>query len=368
MKICFEKICLLCVTTFLVLILTAQNETPSLLQSLSVDLSTNHGFFMAEKSKTQYLKDGNTNFFELAFSVQTAGQKDWHVANSFPKIGVALMVGNSGSNEYLGRMAAIYPFVNFPIYRAKRFYTGFRLGLGVGWIQKIFDKNDNYKNMVIGTHLNACISTLFQAEWYPLSQVAVTGGLGFTHLSNGSIIIPNLGLNIPSASVGVKYLFKQAPELKDHEIKSQSKKWRSSVFLFAAGKQAYPIESAVYLVPSLIYELMKPIRGSSRIGAGLNLTFDKSLKKEIYNATEYEFDRTKSQAQISVYGSYEHVLGRLSIPLQIGFYVYNNYVVNSSYQNLGVRYQFSSKMTAALQLKTHLGKADYIQWGLGYKF
>ena len=123
MVILLKKSFCLLLLMFLAAWLVAQPYKPSLLKSISVDLSANHGFFMAEKSKTQYLRDSHTNFFELAFSAQTSGQKDWHIVNNFPKIGIGLMFGNTGSDKYLGKMAAIYPFVNFPLYRAKHFYT-----------------------------------------------------------------------------------------------------------------------------------------------------------------------------------------------------------------------------------------------------
>ncbi|RYY18832.1 MAG: hypothetical protein EOO04_23165 [Chitinophagaceae bacterium] len=89
--------------------------------------------------------------------------------------------------------------------------------------------------------------------------------------------------------------------------------------------------------------------------------------EEIYDAPTYTFDKSALQLQASVYAGYEHVVGRLSIPVQLGLYFYNNYSISSIYQMIGLRYKISQRWTAAVQLKAHFGKADYIQYGVGYK-
>jgi len=57
----------------------------------------------------------------------------------------------------------------------------------------------------------------------------------------------------------------------------------------------------------------------------------------------------------------------LSIPIQLGAYLYNKYQISEVYQVIGLRYRFLPHWIAGLQLKAHLGKADYIQYGIGYK-
>jgi hypothetical protein len=367
MDILLKKPSLLTLAILLVNCLKAQQDSPSLLKALSAELNFDHGFFIADKPKTQYLRSSHANFAELAISAQTSGKKDWQVSNHFPRIGIALMYGSPGSEKYLGKMAAAYPFVRFPLYKNPRFNAAFRLGLGLGWIEKIYNKNSNYKNLVISTHLNACINILLQGEWVLSRRMALNGGFSFTHLSNGSVKVPNLGLNIPALSAGIRYLFNEEPVLRGRAIPSVSKKWQPSVFIFVAGKQTYPLESSVYLVPVLNLELMRNLSATGRYGGGVNIAYDQSLSKEVPDVPVYAFDKSASQLQVSIFGSYEKVLGKLSIPLQLGVYVYNNYVINQLYQNIGIRYRFTRKMSAALQLKTHMGKADYIQWGLGYK-
>jgi hypothetical protein len=98
------------------------------------------------------------------------------------------------------------------------------------------------------------------------------------------------------------------------------------------------------------------------------VTYDPSLSKEIANLPILTSDESKPKYQAGIYAAYEHNLGRISIPLQLGAYVYNQYSINPLFQVIGVRYAINKHWKASFQLKTHLGKADHIDWGIGYRF
>jgi hypothetical protein len=141
------------------------------------------------------------------------------------------------------------------------------------------------------------------------------------------------------------------------------------LFIFAGGafKQTYPLESTVHLIRIANFELARSLSPVSRVNTGILISHDKSLSSEIANAPTYTFDKSELQLQASAYLGYEHVVGRLSIPIQLGVYLYNNYKMSQIYQLIGLRYRISGKWLMSLQLKAHYGKADYIQYGIGYK-
>ncbi|MBK9638656.1 MAG: hypothetical protein IPO63_12895 [Bacteroidetes bacterium] len=54
---------------------------------------------------------------------------------------------------------------------------------------------------------------------------------------------------------------------------------------------------------------------------------------------------------------------------QMGMYTYNRYKEDGNiYNRLLLRYAFTKKAYASFGLKSHFGKADYFEWGLGLKF
>lgn len=327
-----------------------------------------HGFFIANQPKSQYIRSSQASFAELAITTATDGSKAWQADSHFPKLGMGLLYGDPGSRKYLGKLSAMYPFIDFPFVQYKRLFANFRLGFGPGWVEKPYDKQDNYKNLVISTHLNACIRLALEAELRLTRKIAVQGGASFTHLSNGSIRVPNLGLNIPTGFVGINYQLQPEAILHLPRHPSGSGSWANYLYVLGALKQSYPLESATYFVYIINLERLRQFSGNGKYGGGINISYDRSLSKEVGFAPTYLFDKSDVQLQGSLYGCYEYVMGRLSIPVQAGVYIYNKYRLNAVYQNVGLRYKFSHQMIACLQLKTHLGKADYIQWGIGVKF
>jgi hypothetical protein len=344
----------------------AQTGSPSFGSSLSVGAKTHYGFFLVNQPKSEYVRDSHTYFGELTISTQTSGRQLWQQINNNPHVGVSLLYGNSGSKKYIGNVAALFPYIKFPLFKSPHAATSFRLGFGAGWVQKPFDKVTNTKNLLIGTTLNGCINMLIEQEWQVYKRLYFNAGFSFTHLSNGSITLPNLGLNIPALSVGLRYALQPtAPVTVKKEWQPIVKKWHYYAYTYAAGKQSYPIESPVYLVNTVVVEAVKDFSHTGRFGAGLNVTLDRSLSNE---TVEFDFDKSDPQWQASAYALYERVIGNLSIPFQLGVYAYNKYQFTPIYQVIGLRYRFLPHFIAGLQLKAHLGKADYIQWGLGYKF
>jgi hypothetical protein len=344
----------------------AQSDKASFLSTLSVGAKTHYGFFVVNQPKSEYVRDSHTYFGELTISTQTTGKKNWQQVNHNPQAGVSFLYGNSGSREYIGHIAALFPYMKFPLVKTAHSLTSFRLGFGAGWVQKPYDKETNSKNLLIGTKLNGCINMLVEQEWQLHKNWFLSTGISFTHISNGSFTLPNLGLNIPALFLGLRYALKPVqPVIEKQGWPAFEKKWHYALLSYAAGKQSYPLESPVYLVNTVMLEAARDISRTSRLGAGLNSTLDRSLSIETEG---FGFDKSQSQWQVSAYALYERVIGNLSIPFQVGFYLYNNYQFTPFYQVMGLRYRFLPHWVAGLQLKAHLGKADYLQWGLGYKF
>ncbi len=346
----------------------AQNTEPSFFQTLTVTARMNWGSLFAENAKSKYVKDSYAFLGELDISSRTYGKKSWQQFNGYPEIGIAFLYGNPGSLTYVGHIGSAFGFASFPLMRSKIIKADFRMGFGAGWVEKPFDPRNNYKNLLIGSRLNACINFLLSTQLQVTRQIALDAGFSFTHLSNGSVKVPNYGLNIPGISLGLKYIFN--PDLKFEKKKAPplQKKWGYYLFSFAAAKESYPLESAVYLVNVLNFEMLKDFSHTARFGGGVNFTYDRAASNEIPYSATYEFDKSKFKLQASIYAAYEYVMGNLSVPVQLGVYLYNNYAVQALYQNIGIRYRFAPHWIAGVELKAHLGNGDFIQWGIGYKF
>ncbi len=330
----------------------------------SIGVQGHYGSFLTRSPKAEYLRDSYTYFGEVYFQQQTDGSRPWHQANHLPQWGAGIFFGNTGSRQYMGHMAGAFAFMNLPLIKKAAFSSKLRVGLGTGWIQHPYDKEDNHKNVMIGSALNAYINFVWQNEYHIAPNTYINAGLSFSHLSNGGSTLPNLGLNIPALSFGMRY-DTRAPAMKHNTSEpAKTPKLSYRIFATAGPKQAPWVESKRYLVNTLQTEVTKHTASNNQYGAGLILFYDRSL--EVHPDGIPSSKRKNNKLQAGVYAAYEHNFGRLSVPLQLGAYVFNQDMAPLLFQNLGLRYQFSPKLIAQFLMKTHMGQADHIGLGLGY--
>lgn len=324
-----------------------------------------HGTFLTHLPKAQYLRDSYSGFGELSLQRQTDGRKPWQQANRLPQVGVAVFFGNTGSRRYMGRMAGVFPHVAWRLYQSRWFRSSLRGGAGLGWVQKPYDKITNHKATLIGTHLNAYINFLWEAEALLFSNTHAAAGFSFSHLSNGSSTLPNLGLNIPAVFIGLRHQLGAAVLEKKAQPDTVLKK--STIVLFTtAGIKQFPwIEGKRYLVNTVQAEWSRPPGRTARWGGGVVLFYDRSMEVDPQGIPDRK--RRGNKLQAGVFAGYEHVFGRLSIPVQLGAYVYNADIYSRLYQQLGFRYRIDAAWSAQLAMKTHSGKADFIHAGIGYR-
>ena len=341
-------------------------HTQSLFKQPSIGLQGFYGSFLTRVPKAQYLRDSYSYSGELSIQRQTDGRYAWQRANGLPQVGLALFYGNTGSKQYLGNMAGVFPFITWKLFKTPAFQSSIRAGSGLGWIQKPYDKITNHKNVLIGTHGNAYVNFLWQNEVQLFSNVHINAGFSFSHFSNGSSTLPNLGLNISAFSVGLRYGPSEKTTVPKRGIDTFTKKIVFAGFTSVGIKQAPWIESKRYITNVLLAEWSRQFRSYGKYSGGAVLFYDRALEVNPNGLLDQKLKGTKLQAGVFV--GYEHLLGKLSIPLQLGVYVYNPAIYTTLFQQIGLRYRITKNWSAQLAMKTHSGKADFIHLGFGYHF
>src|SRR5664279_1224657 len=272
---------------------TAQDSSVRFDQTLSVGLWGHYGFIDPNLPDLAYVLDSRPFLTEITLSSQTIGKKQWQQVNGYPELGVSFLYGNSGSKEYIGHVSAIVPFIEFFPYRSSHFYTGIRIGMGAAWVEKIFNPQTNYKNLIIGSHLNFCAGIMASLGVLVFPRTWLDLGVSLTHISNGSVKLPNYGLNPVSLSMGVKYDLHPPLTMIRNHIPPFKTSWGYYIYAFAAFKEAAPLESPVYLVNVVNLEAMKDFSYTGRFGGGISFTYDRSLKTEVYNSPTFAWDGSK---------------------------------------------------------------------------
>lgn len=342
-----------------------ENKGTSESHNLSAGVRYYAGSFITNQPKAEYIRDSHTSLVELFLEKKTNGKADWHISHRYPAAGLAFMTGNPGSKKYIGNMYVLYPYIRFPVIQTKRYQASIKTGGGAAVIQKPYDVYTNPKNTLIGTRFNVFLNFVFQHEVKLSEQLSVDAGLGIMHISNGSTTLPNLGLNIPDISAGVRYAFNK-PVLISRKIPDTSSSRIDLAAYTSVSVKQYPwVGGSYYLINAVQLEASKRIRRNYSLGAGILLVYNRTLRRYVMEDRPENPSYNKFQA--GIYLSYEHFLGKLSIPVNIGAYIYNG-SSSGIFQQYGIRYRATTHLSTQILLKSHSGQADFIHVGAGYNF
>jgi len=352
---------------------------------------------------------------EIAVEWQSIGK--WQKHFNYPYLGVGAVFLNLGNPDMLGYAFALYPYINFPIVRNDMFSLNVKPGAGLSYVTKTFSDfrtavmNNTLayekSNAAIGSHLNVYFSAGVNLE-VPLSEkISFTTDFSWNHLSNGMIKAPNSGINMLNAFVGLKYIPRYSAR-QDYYLRyyyAPDVPKDISVELTASGgvRQRYYRDGGTgtgktFPIASLAVGVYKPITNTYRMGVGGDFFYDGIYTNGLASGYKREYiavDELKYKLRFGVSWQNELIIGRLIAGVHAGIYLYNpfknlepidQYRLNGSlpkgliysykadeevgwfYTRFSAKYMLNKHFYGAIGLKTHLQKAEFVEWGLGYRF
>lgn len=326
-----------------------------------------YGVIIPHHKSISYLVNDQISAIELNFGYIPSNEKNWAKLYKQPEIGIGLYQGSLGNDKVFGNVTAIFPYINFPLRRGKKWELNTQFGIGLGFTNKHFDPVDNYTNIALGTKYNAFFKVLAQGSYSITPKWSINSGIGFNHLSNGSFSSPNKGLNLLTGNIGLTYFWNGNREKKPIPVSGLKDLENEFLIIWSHGiKQSSEIDHHKYYATSLSGSYSIGINAKQRIGFGVDLFYDEASNRGKWNLDpKTDFDDRFSQG---LFVSHDLVIKKLSIIVQIGAYtISKTKPVKPVYTRLGLRYQLNEHFLANLSLKAHLGQADFIEWGVGYK-
>jgi len=333
------------------------------------------GFIWAHSDKNKNIY-GPGNSFELQFIKKTSGTSAWEIKYKLPRISVSFLYSDFGKPNLTGKAYSIIPQFEFGIIRKPHAELNFKLGTGLGYLTKIFDAQDNYKNTTIGSPLNLAFQAMLVYHHRIYKNIELNAGFGLMHFSCGNIRLPNLGINYPSASVGFSYFLsnpyqRQIPKMDSiHQKMDTLKKWGYYFFGGWAYKEQGNERFRRFDVFTLSSNLQYKVSMRSTWLTGVDVFYDKSY---FYLSTpdlqNYTSTRIKDNIQAAVTVGHELKAGRVSMITQLGVYAYYPHKVKKAiYQRIGLKTEVYKGFFIGSFLKTHFMQADFVEWVAGYQF
>jgi hypothetical protein len=340
-----------------------------------VEAKFNYGFTYAHHVELEIF-NSHLTAFEINLQQETYGKHKWERYYAYPLIGLSFWYSNLGKSPALGSGYSLYPFINFPLYRHKGFMLNFRFGLGVGYLTKRFDRLTNYKNLAIGSHLNASANISFEVRFRLSHRLILSGGFGLQHFSNGSLKLPNYGLNFPLANVGIAYrLARENTLIGDRFIAPTDpfeaiirKTMEVNFGIGLGSKNMQAIFKKNFLVYHLYENTFFPVSRKSSVGFGLDISYDGS-HESVLESRGTEVSNRMKLLRPGINAAYELNMSKLKFIFNLGYYLGGMEKSNGPlYEKLSFQYNLSKSVFTNVMLKVHFGRADYICMGLGYRF
>lgn len=312
---------------------------------------------------------------------QTDGRKEWQARRNYPLVGVGITYTNYGLDSVYGKCIGLYPVWEIPIIRGEKLEWTCRFGYGIGYVSKRFERYPSWDtvNNLIGTHLNNFTMFTMQARYKVNHNIHINAGFNYSHISNGSFRLPNLGVNMYGGHIGLRYFpVTDEPDKTGGNTSDLKKRWsfhlRAGLGLVEYNNPdgpQYPVYSATAYVGKRYSS-----RKNNRVFAGVDYSYFESIYSFLRNnQVDVGNEYAKSWEGVIFIG-HEFVIGRTGIVAQLG--VPFHHTANNkdlTIQKLGYSYyawQNEAYILKELSLnafiKSNNLEASHLEFGIGAGF
>ena len=332
---------------------------------------------------------------ELNIAVQTAGSKEWHQSFHYPQVGVALFYGYLGNNEVMGQNFSIVPNLAFNNRRGKRFWLQTRFGMGFSYFTKHYNAITNPTNLVVGSSITNMTFIALDGQFKLSSHFNFNIGLATMHFSNGHYQLPNLGANIPSATIGISYFPTARPQYYKRD--SITRLVKKLLFNINVGYGRHEFGGATkatggpkYNVFQAALYVSKRWRKVSNVHAGVFVSYYADYYDFITSEELFDKQQRLKAMVVTVFLGHEWMIGNFGLVAQSGINVYSPFLKEYRKQEdakttadlgrfisnkVGIHYYpfntyktTSKKLYLGMYLKANFGTADFAEVAAGYTF
>jgi hypothetical protein len=345
-------------------------DSLKLINNLRLGIETHYGYIYPHHSSIAYSLQSRISGLELNLTTDTYGRGQWDNLYRYPRMGTGYFYTSLGNDDVFGKAHALFFFMDVPFGSGRRkFSSWYRIGFGAAYLTKKFDVEKNPTNMAISSGMNMYVNFRYTGRFRFDNRNEVSAGFGFTHFSNGKLATPNLGINC--VTVHAAYYFNLVSNRYQRILIEREKKLEKhniELVLSGGSKTDDQISGNYYFISTLVIDYKYIPWMKYSFGTGIDLFYDQSLgpnKVGDLGGTYSESDLYQLGFHAGVYSRYS----KLNILMQLGTYLHANYYKYTRiYSRIGIRYEIYNNLLLNFSLKAHRAIADYLEWGIGYRF
>lgn len=338
---------------------------------------------------------------EVSFSKHCVGQKPWHRYYNFPRMGVSINGGSMGNDAVLGHYLAVMEEMTFEKRIGLNWFWAPQLSMGVAWFSKPHDEFDNPENVVIGSSFTFFVGARIMGGRRISPKFDLIAKVGMLHASNSHFQLPNVGMNLPLVTMGIRYSLKPSKDVaeKTSQIDTTRLNTTQRIAFHARvalgvnefGSSTNPVNGnkyPVYLAAVYFSKMFSPV---NKVTAGVEAWYNKGVYDFIVSQEFYDDKRHNKSCAAAITLGHEFLMGHFGLLTTGGIYFYNPFYKDRLEQNeidgikdnlkayiparLGVQYYVKNtnyndknNLFVGVYIKTNFGQADFLETGFGYMF
>lgn len=323
-----------------------------------IDVNVGFGTFMPHKQAVRHLQSGPSWVGEVSYVLRTDGSDFHHKPYKLPYFGLMVGLADGGNRSIIGLEGYTTAFGAIPLHRTTNPVVA-KLGMGIGYVEGIYNKYTNPKQNAIGSHLNVNIQLRLEKNFAIANGGGANIGIGISHYSNASYQTPNLGLNYVHLYMGKRFELQKCIPVPDSIpviaiLPYQPKKIEFELHLGI--KENAVAFGNKFLIAKAAAHYTRQFSIKHAWSNGLDFYYNKAL----------EFEENKL-LQIGISSLYVINFDEIKVGAGLGYYLLGRPKVSKGfYSTVFLQYFFSNHLFAKINLRTHRTIADFFTLGIGY--
>ena len=331
------------------------------------------GIVVPHHASMMYFLNKFSGGFELNYGRSFFSENSWESYFNYPEIGVGFYYGTFGNKDIYGSGLALFPYINYNIYRSPKLSIQNKVSLGLGYATQPFDIKTNNYNTVFSSHLNAYIGLALLLDYRLSDHFSLTLNTSLTHLSNGAVRKPNNGINTLTAGIGTKYHFNsELTPLIPRSTPPKSKECDIIIVGSLGRSQSTMFNEQLFWNGSLSLNHLWYLSPKRAIGIGFDQFYSETAPYswEAYDDASEELQFSSRHYLFNgLFASYNVFLGKTTLFVNIGAYLHTHIKPPQPiYPRIGVRHMLTKHLIANFSVKASFFRSEFLEFGLGYRF
>ncbi|GAB4396128.1 MAG: hypothetical protein OHK0053_09350 [Microscillaceae bacterium] len=323
-----------------------------------------YGFIIPHSDAIRDVSFSHPRGLELEAAWHLIGEKSWKNFATYPRVGALVGWVDFDNREVLGQAFYLSAFFEPFVAVRQRFNFSFRMGAGLTYLNQVYDAETNPRNQFYSTPLSFILTANLMLNYRLSPALGLRLGGFYNHISNGGIQQPNKGINFPTLSLGLEYVwhpydFSQKPKVDWRSLFPDRLRFKTA--FFGTAKTLDENSPKRYAIVGLTGYASYVVGRLSALTGGAEWVSDFTLRERLRQAQDPAHPH-----RASLLLGHELLLGRFAFTQQWGMYVFRAHFGNPLfYQRYGLEFSPHRRFFVGVNLKAHADVAEFLDFRIG---